>query len=180
MTSCKGKLGLPMMGSLGKGGKKSSSLWTLTRFQLVQEAEARWQINRDVFSGKAPPPPPRPSLCHKSTWSGYEAVEMMHQLFLNPEKGKWPLEWKQNFQEMFGRVVFSSAFVRKCSRGTETALDDWASLFCFRFINARRRIVQPMIDQSNRAGKFQLVSPFMSPRHKSSSSYPLGALSPGK
>ena len=25
------------------------------------------------------------------------------------------------------------------------------SLFCFRFINARRRIVQPMIDQSNRA-----------------------------
>jgi len=24
---------------------------------------------------------------------------------------------------------------------------------CFRFINARRRIVQPMIDQSNRAGK---------------------------
>lgn len=27
------------------------------------------------------------------------------------------------------------------------------SYFCFRFINARRRIVQPMIDQSNRAGK---------------------------
>ena len=25
---------------------------------------------------------------------------------------------------------------------------------CFRFINARRRIVQPMIDQSNRAGEF--------------------------
>lgn len=24
----------------------------------------------------------------------------------------------------------------------------------YRFINARRRIVQPMIDQSNRAGKF--------------------------
>lgn len=28
--------------------------------------------------------------------------------------------------------------------------------FCFRFINARRRIVQPMIDQSNRAGEIYL------------------------
>lgn len=29
-------------------------------------------------------------------------------------------------------------------------------LIHFRFINARRRIVQPMIDQSNRAGKYTL------------------------
>ncbi|XP_072664452.1 homeobox protein Meis2 isoform X13 [Canis lupus baileyi] len=47
------------------------------------------------------------------------------------------------------------------------------------FINARRRIVQPMIDQSNRAGKFQPVSTFMSHRHKSSSSHTLGVSSPG-
>ncbi|XP_072123044.1 homeobox protein Meis2a isoform X7 [Mobula birostris] len=38
------------------------------------------------------------------------------------------------------------------------------------FINARRRIVQPMIDQSNRAGKSQVVTVFKSRRHKSSSS----------
>lgn len=32
-------------------------------------------------------------------------------------------------------------------------------VFCsFRFINARRRIVQPMIDQSNRAGKWSFVN----------------------
>ena len=30
---------------------------------------------------------------------------------------------------------------------------------CFRFINARRRIVQPMIDQSNRAGKTNPLQP---------------------
>ncbi|MBN3274938.1 MEIS2 protein, partial [Polyodon spathula] len=38
------------------------------------------------------------------------------------------------------------------------------------FINARRRIVQPMIDQSNRAGKSQLLTVFSSHRQKSSSS----------
>ncbi|EMP26754.1 Homeobox protein Meis2 [Chelonia mydas] len=47
-----------------------------------------------------------------------------------------------------------------------------------RFINARRRIVQPMIDQSNRAGKFQVVSVFKSHRRKSSSSYSSGVPSP--
>lgn len=36
--------------------------------------------------------------------------------------------------------------------------------FC-RFINARRRIVQPMIDQSNRAGKSPLVTLFKLCRH---------------
>lgn len=37
--------------------------------------------------------------------------------------------------------------------------------FC-RFINARRRIVQPMIDQSNRAGKSPIVTIFTSHRAK--------------
>ncbi|XP_046343410.1 homeobox protein Meis1-like isoform X1 [Haliotis rufescens] len=47
------------------------------------------------------------------------------------------------------------------------------------FINARRRIVQPMIDQSNRAGKSsQLVTVFKNRRRKSSSAESLG-LSPG-
>lgn len=70
--AAKGKLDLPMMGSLGKGGeKKSSSLWTLTRFQLVQEAETRWQINRRFLREPfSPLPPPSLSLCHKSTSSG--------------------------------------------------------------------------------------------------------------
>lgn len=36
-----------------------------------------------------------------------------------------------------------------------------------RFINARRRIVQPMIDQSNRAGRSPLVNVFKSRRRKS-------------
>lgn len=58
---------------------------------------------------------------------------------------------------MFHWIIFSAAFVQGCSHSTEIAFDDWTSLFYFRFINARRRIVQPMIDQSNRAGKFQLV-----------------------
>lgn len=38
---------------------------------------------------------------------------------------------------------------------------------CFRFINARRRIVQPMIDQSNRAGKWRrrtVAAPSPSPQ----------------
>lgn len=40
-------------------------------------------------------------------------------------------------------------------------------LFIFyRFINARRRIVQPMIDQSNRAGKSPIVTVFKSCRRK--------------
>ncbi|XP_072363020.1 homeobox protein Meis2 isoform X4 [Scyliorhinus torazame] len=42
------------------------------------------------------------------------------------------------------------------------------------FINARRRIVQPMIDQSNRAGKSPIVTVFKSRRRKSSSSHSLG------
>ncbi|XP_043553936.1 homeobox protein Meis2a isoform X1 [Chiloscyllium plagiosum] len=46
------------------------------------------------------------------------------------------------------------------------------------FINARRRIVQPMIDQSNRAGKSQVVTIFKSRRHKSSTSYSSGVPSP--
>uniref|UniRef100_UPI00398E3EAC homeobox protein Meis2a isoform X1 n=1 Tax=Pristiophorus japonicus TaxID=55135 RepID=UPI00398E3EAC len=46
------------------------------------------------------------------------------------------------------------------------------------FINARRRIVQPMIDQSNRAGKSQVVTVFKPGRHKSTSSYSSGVPSP--
>ncbi|MGH0140217.1 UNVERIFIED_CONTAM: hypothetical protein FKN15_001623, partial [Acipenser sinensis] len=46
------------------------------------------------------------------------------------------------------------------------------------FINARRRIVQPMIDQSNRAGKSQVLNVFNSHRQKSSSSYSSGIPSP--
>ncbi|TKC42153.1 hypothetical protein EI555_003594 [Monodon monoceros] len=42
------------------------------------------------------------------------------------------------------------------------------------FINARRRIVQPMIDQSNRAGKSPLVTVFKSRRRKASSSHSPG------
>ena len=37
-----------------------------------------------------------------------------------------------------------------------------------RFINARRRIVQPMIDASNRAGKSPVVTVFKSRRRKNS------------
>ncbi|OBS82027.1 hypothetical protein A6R68_23983 [Neotoma lepida] len=47
------------------------------------------------------------------------------------------------------------------------------------FINARRRIVQPMIDQSNRAGKSPLVTVFKSGKRKASSSHPPGGLLPG-
>lgn len=39
----------------------------------------------------------------------------------------------------------------------------------YRFINARRRIVQPMIDQSNRAGKSPIVTVFKSHKRKPSS-----------
>nr|XP_006638658.1 PREDICTED: homeobox protein Meis1 isoform X1 [Lepisosteus oculatus] len=46
------------------------------------------------------------------------------------------------------------------------------------FINARRRIVQPMIDQSNRAGKSPIVTVFKSRRRKSSSSHSPGGLLP--
>ncbi|XP_077993392.1 homeobox protein Meis1-like isoform X4 [Glandiceps talaboti] len=46
------------------------------------------------------------------------------------------------------------------------------------FINARRRIVQPMIDQSNRAGKSPVVTVFKSRRRKSSSSQSPGGPSP--
>ncbi|POI26642.1 hypothetical protein CIB84_009609, partial [Bambusicola thoracicus] len=42
------------------------------------------------------------------------------------------------------------------------------------FINARRRIVQPMIDQSNRAGKSLAVTVFESRRQNTSSSHALG------
>uniref|UniRef100_A0A8C5SKN9 MEIS2 protein n=1 Tax=Laticauda laticaudata TaxID=8630 RepID=A0A8C5SKN9_LATLA len=41
--------------------------------------------------------------------------------------------------------------VERCSSLCEQ-IDFYTFVFCFRFINARRRIVQPMIDQSNRAG----------------------------
>lgn len=44
-----------------------------------------------------------------------------------------------------------SYYIRDCSVGAP--LSDRSFLFCSRFINARRRIVQPMIDQSNRAGE---------------------------
>ncbi|XP_052590725.1 homeobox protein Meis1 isoform X4 [Peromyscus californicus insignis] len=46
------------------------------------------------------------------------------------------------------------------------------------FINARRRIVQPMIDQSNRAGKSPLVTVFKSGKRKPSSSHSPGGLLP--
>ncbi|XP_058539881.1 homeobox protein Meis1 isoform X4 [Mirounga angustirostris] len=42
------------------------------------------------------------------------------------------------------------------------------------FINARRRIVQPMIDQSNRAGKSPIVTVFKSRKRKPSSSHSPG------
>uniref|UniRef100_A0A915J1U2 Uncharacterized protein n=1 Tax=Romanomermis culicivorax TaxID=13658 RepID=A0A915J1U2_ROMCU len=45
------------------------------------------------------------------------------------------------------------------------------------FINARRRIVQPMIDQSNRTGRSSGVNVFKSRRRKSSGQSP--PLSPG-
>ncbi|VDM42236.1 unnamed protein product [Toxocara canis] len=47
-----------------------------------------------------------------------------------------------------------------------------------RFINARRRIVQPMIDQSNRAGRPNGVNVFKNRRRKSSGQSP--GPSPGK
>lgn len=50
----------------------------------------------------------------------------------------------------------------------------------YRFINARRRIVQPMIDQSNRAGKSPIVTVFKSRKRKPSSSHSPGGLLPGK
>uniref|UniRef100_A0A914ULR3 Homeobox protein unc-62 n=1 Tax=Plectus sambesii TaxID=2011161 RepID=A0A914ULR3_9BILA len=46
------------------------------------------------------------------------------------------------------------------------------------FINARRRIVQPMIDQSNRAGRSPVVNVFKNRRRKSSGQSP--GPSPGK
>ncbi|XP_070398120.1 homeobox protein Meis1 isoform X1 [Nothobranchius furzeri] len=48
------------------------------------------------------------------------------------------------------------------------------------FINARRRIVQPMIDQSNRAGKSPIVTVFKSSRHKPSTLHAPRSLSAGK
>lgn len=51
--------------------------------------------------------------------------------------------------------------------------------FFYRFINARRRIVQPMIDQSNRAGKSPVVTVFKSRRCKSSTSQSPPDISPG-
>jgi hypothetical protein len=45
-------------------------------------------------------------------------------------------------------------------------------LSVFRFINARRRIVQPMIDQSNRAGRSPVVNVFKNRRRKSSGQSP--------
>jgi len=53
-------------------------------------------------------------------------------------------------------------------------------LIFFRFINARRRIVQPMIDQSNRAGKSPIVTVFKSRSRKPSTLHALGGLSAGK
>lgn len=53
------------------------------------------------------------------------------------------------------------------------------SIFFYRFINARRRIVQPMIDQSNRAGKSPVVTVFKSRRCKSSTSQSPPDISPG-
>lgn len=54
-------------------------------------------------------------------------------------------------------------------------------LFIFyRFINARRRIVQPMIDQSNRAGKSPIVTVFKSRRRKPSTPHAPGGPSAGK
>ena len=49
----------------------------------------------------------------------------------------------------------------------------------YRFINARRRIVQPMIDQSNRAGKSPVVTVFKSRRCKSSTSQSPPDIPPG-
>ncbi|VDK18218.1 unnamed protein product, partial [Anisakis simplex] len=45
-------------------------------------------------------------------------------------------------------------------------------LYTCRFINARRRIVQPMIDQSNRAGRPNGVNVFKNRRRKSSGQSP--------
>lgn len=50
----------------------------------------------------------------------------------------------------------------------------------YRFINARRRIVQPMIDQSNRAGKSPIVTVCKSRKREPSSSHSPGGLLPGK
>lgn len=51
--------------------------------------------------------------------------------------------------------------------------------FLSRFINARRRIVQPMIDQSNRAGRSPVVNVFKNRRRKNSGSGASPDPSPG-
>lgn len=53
-------------------------------------------------------------------------------------------------------------------------------LIFYRFINARRRIVQPMIDQSNRAGKSPIVTVFKSRRRKQLTLHAPGGPSAGK
>ncbi|VDD98009.1 unnamed protein product [Enterobius vermicularis] len=52
------------------------------------------------------------------------------------------------------------------------ALCQSSSWLITRFINARRRIVQPMIDQSNRAGRTNGVNVFKNRRRKSSGQSP--------
>lgn len=52
--------------------------------------------------------------------------------------------------------------------------------FSVRFINARRRIVQPMIDASNRAGKSPVVTVFKSPRRRGGKNGSQGIPSPSR
>lgn len=66
-----------------------------------------------------------------------------------------------------------------CSPDMKLSILTMFYFFFYRFINARRRIVQPMIDQSNRAGKSPVVTVFKSRRCKSSTSQSPPDISPG-
>lgn len=175
--AARGKLGLPELGTgRGRGNLPACELYPDTDLFAKQEHNGK---GREAFSGNTRFP--ACAILASQPPAGYKRTgEMSQSTVFWTGKEKVAFEWKRSFSvdvrldhipRSAGAEVFAEH--RHCI---------WwpVSLFYFRFINARRRIVQPMIDQSNRAGKFQLVSIFTSHRHQPSPTYMSGVSSPGK
>lgn len=122
---------------------------------------------------------------HKSTqkpWAcvlrGHWGLQVLQHVKLHRER------WREPFCPDGALLspwsIFSSSSTSHRPHFLFLRNNDLVYFLGYRFINARRRIVQPMIDQSNRAGKSPIVTVFKSRKRKASSSHSPGGPIPGK
>ncbi|XP_069787858.1 homeobox protein Meis1 isoform X2 [Narcine bancroftii] len=191
--SClKGKMPIDLVIDEREGGSKSDSE-EITRSSSVNITDQTWNRDHDDTASTRSGGTPGPSSGGHTSHSGDNSSEQGDGLDNSvaspstgddddPDKDKKRQKKRGIFPKVATNIMRAWLFQhlthpypseeQKKQLAQDTGLtilqvNNW-------FINARRRIVQPMIDQSNRAGKSPVVTVFKSRRRKSSSSHSLG------